>query len=147
MAHVLDRGRRCDSHGHGMSLERIQQRQQAAAGDEPPARELAIEPLLLVGEAHDLFVAQLPIENDGEDVAITLAVDARPLFLVEGRQAVPLHEGGEGRHVERDVVEHSAVEIEDGAARCRQLPAMRLVFSAAGAPGPARERRYWTSGA
>src|SRR6185369_17606044 len=87
---------------------------------EPPARQLAVERLLLVGEGALRGVVELPREQDREDVAVALAVEAAAQLERERRQAVLREEDLEGALVERHVVGERAVEVEDRPVETRR---------------------------
>src|SRR5262249_48685487 len=98
---------------------------------------LAVERLLLVGEAAQRCGVELPPEEEREDVAVALAVHAAALLEADRRQAVARGEEVEGALVERHVVGQRAVEGEDDGARPSH--ARKCVHALASAPrSPAR---------
>ena len=104
------------ANGTPRPLEEGEEPLQAGRGPKAPARQLAIEALLLLRERAQVLARQRAAEQLREDVGVALAVEPRPRPLVECGQPVAVGEGGEGPRVQRHVVHQRAVEVEHDAA-------------------------------
>ena len=80
------------------------------------ARQLPIQPLLLVLVGQPLVARHLAAEQQREDLAVAPAVELGAVGRRERRQPVALGERRERLGVQRHVVDDGAVEVEDDGA-------------------------------